>query len=367
MSDTLRNYTKPIAEFDPNSKPDEWADRSRYWAAKADRTPARKRRQRRTEPLVLAGHGLSVRVDKGCLFVKGGKTHYPAEPKELRYFKGGLDLPPRIITLDGSGIISLDALDWMAEQGMTFVRINYDGSHSMVMSPTGYSAIPKKVSWQLETRENQKQQLAFAIETTRNKFKAAIETLEKHISKSEKQIAAIEIHKKASLELLKSKSLSFLLGIEGKAALAYWHAWRGLSLKWKSQSRYPIPDEWKVFRARSSLLTGVESVSMRASNPINAMLNYTYAVLMTEMRIKAIADEYDPMIGILHDQRRRKDRPPAFALDLMEPLRPVVDRTILQLISKETFSGADFQLQSDGVCRLNPELARRLAGLVSVD
>jgi CRISPR-associated protein Cas1 len=33
----------------------------------------------------------------------------------------------------------------------------------------------------------------------------------------------------------------------------------------------------------------------------------------------------------------------------MEPLRPVVDRAPLKLIAEETFSGADFQLQSDGV------------------
>lgn len=44
----------------------------------------------------------------------------------------------------------------------------------------------------------------------------------------------------------------------------------------------------------------------------------------------------------------------------MEPLRPVADRRILELIRTETFSGADFDLQSDGVVRVNPELVRRL-------
>jgi CRISP-associated protein Cas1 len=98
-----------------------------------------------------------------------------------------------------------------------------------------------------------------------------------------------------------------------------------------------------------------------ASHPINAMLKYAYAVLMTEMRIKAIADGFDPMLVIVHDQRHYfKERTPSFALDLMEPLRPVVDRAILKMAAEETFSGADFQLQSDGVCRLNPELARRV-------
>jgi len=85
--------------------------------------------------------------------------------------------------------------------------------------------------------------------------------------------------------------------------------------------------------------------------------------LMAEMRIGAIKDGYDPTIGILHDQREvKKELTPSFALDLMEPLRPVVDRAVLKLVREETFTGADFVLQSDGVCRLNPELARHVAG-----
>jgi CRISP-associated protein Cas1 len=54
---------------------------------------------------------------------------------------------------------------------------------------------------------------------------------------------------------------------------------------------------------------------------------------------------------------------PAFALDRMEPMRPVVDRVVLDLVETTTFSGGDFAMQPDGVCRLNPQLARRVAQL----
>lgn len=366
MSDTLRNYTKPVAEFDSNSNPDGWAERCGYWAAKADATPTRKRRERRTAPLVLSGHGLAVRVDKGCLIVRDGNTHYPTTAKEYRFFRGGLDLSPRIVALDGSGIITLDAIDWMAEQGIAFVRINYDGPHAVAFSPNGYAANPEKVRWQLETRDNPRAQLQFAKDVIRQKFEAALETLAEYVPNSKSQLAAIETTRAAIAELPKTKSLSVLLSVEGKAALAYWTAWRSIAIKWKSESRYPVPDEWKSFNARSSVLSGKKWKNWRAANPINAMLNYAYAALLTEMRIKAITDGYDPMLGILHDQRHKeKERTPSFALDLMEPLRPVVDRAVLELIADETFSGADFQLQSDGVCRLNPELARIVAAASS--
>lgn len=51
----------------------------------------------------------------------------------------------------------------------------------------------------------------------------------------------------------------------------------------------------------------------------------------------------------------------------MEPMRPVVDRAVLQLVQENTFTGADFSIQQDGVCRLNPELARRVAQLALED
>jgi hypothetical protein len=54
---------------------------------------------------------------------------------------------------------------------------------------------------------------------------------------------------------------------------------------------------------------------------------------------------------------------PGFALDHMEPMRPVVDRAVLQLIDAVAFTGADSWIQHDGVCRMNPELARREAQL----
>ena len=42
----------------------------------------------------------------------------------------------------------------------------------------------------------------------------------------------------------------------------------------------------------------------------------------------------------------------------MEPLRPVVDRGVLDLVRDQTFKPADFTIRKDGVCRLNPELAK---------
>jgi CRISP-associated protein Cas1 len=54
-----------------------------------------------------------------------------------------------------------------------------------------------------------------------------------------------------------------------------------------------------------------------------------------------------------------------FVFDLMEPERPKVDRAVLNFIMGHVFDPADFVIRSDGVCRLNLEMARMVVAKVS--
>ncbi|HEY1877546.1 MAG TPA: CRISPR-associated endonuclease Cas1, partial [Rhizomicrobium sp.] len=51
--------------------------------------------------------------------------------------------------------------------------------------------------------------------------------------------------------------------------------------------------------------------------------------------------------------------------DLMEPLRPVVARRILEFILSHAFTPGDFTINKWGGCRLNPQMARVIASQVS--
>jgi len=81
--------------------------------------------------------------------------------------------------------------------------------------------------------------------------------------------------------------------------------------------------------------------------------NYCYTVLESEVRIKAIAEGYDPTIGIIREGR---DGSLNVLFDLMEPKRPGIDRSV------SVFDPADFSIRGDGVVRLNPQVGRRVAG-----
>jgi CRISPR-associated protein Cas1 len=66
------------------------------------------------------------------------------------------------------------------------------------------------------------------------------------------------------------------------------------------------------------------------------------------------------MLGIMYFERESS---PDFVFDLMDPERPKVDRVILGFLKSEALHPADFTIREDGVVRVNPQLARRVAGL----
>ena len=70
---------------------------------------------------------------------------------------------------------------------------------------------------------------------------------------------------------------------------------------------------------------------------------------------------FDLSIGVLHTSYERQQ---PLVYDLMEPLRPIVDRAVLCIVQAHTFTPGDFTLLSSGVCRVNPQLAKRIVGKV---
>jgi CRISP-associated protein Cas1 len=59
------------------------------------------------------------------------------------------------------------------------------------------------------------------------------------------------------------------------------------------------------------------------------------------------------------------DRSSKFIFDLMEPAPPRVDRAVLHFVRGHVLDPVDFVIRADGVCRLNPEMARMVVAKVS--
>jgi hypothetical protein len=112
------------------------------------------------------------------------------------------------------------------------------------------------------------------------------------------------------------------------------------------------------FDARNSPL-GRGRTARNAANPVNAIVNYLYGLAEVECHLALIAVGLDPGLGIVHTDKKDRD---SLALDLLEPIRPLADRHVLELLAARHFRASDFHETRDGVCRLMPSLTAELAG-----
>jgi len=136
---------------------------------------------------------------------------------------------------------------------------------------------------------------------------------------------------------------------EAIAAAAYWSAWSTVPLRFARRDADRLPDGWRTFGARTSPLTASPRLAI---NPANSVLSYLYAILEAEARLACLAVGLDPGLGVLHADHKARD---SLALDIVEPVRPLVDRFALRVLTERGLRAADFVETRHGVCRVGPK------------
>lgn len=152
-----------------------------------------------------------------------------------------------------------------------------------------------------------------------------------------------------------AKTIESIRLFESRGAYAYWGAWNDLPINFPKADLCRVPDHWRTFKNRVSPLTGSPRL---AANPVNAVLNFLYAVLESEARLAVAALGLDPGLGVLHADTPARD---SLACDVMEPVRPMVDAYLLNWITHETLRRQWFFEQRDGSCRLMGPFAVQLS------
>ncbi len=343
----------------------DWAERNEHWIKRSGPRPRYRRpRERPKEPLILTGHGVSLRVERDTLLIRNGFTHYPQERETFRFFKGEPNLPPKIIMLDGSGGLSFDVVSWLAAQNIALFRIDYLGDVVSIIGGSGAAYDSERVRWQIETRADPERRLDFCCDLISRKIEATVQTMKSALPETRARGAALEQAARSieRLERRAVRSVNDVMIIEAQTAARYFSAWRGLPLRWRRQARSPVPKSWQLAEGRGSMRDRRGASNRHATHPVNAMLNYAYAILHSQVQIEAIGEGYDPRLGIMHESRPEAQ---ALIFDLVEPRRPIVDAAVLKFVAAELFSAADFVICDDGTCRLAPQLARRLCEAIA--
>jgi CRISPR-associated protein Cas1 len=91
----------------------------------------------------------------------------------------------------------------------------------------------------------------------------------------------------------------------------------------------------------------------RATTPGNALLNYLYAILESEVTVALLAAGLDPGIGMFYADIDGRSSP---ALDAIEAARPHVDYWLHAYLASSAFANCDFAELSDGEVRLTHPL-----------
>jgi len=153
---------------------------------------------------------------------------------------------------------------------------------------------------------------------------------------------ATETLKRLADRTARTAGLPELLGVEGEGAAVYFRAFPSL-----------FTDKVAGLPA-----FGFDRRSRRPpADPVNACLSLCYALLTRTCATALEIAGLDPWAGLYHADRPGR---PALALDLMEPLRPILaDSTVLTALNNGELSPSDFITVGPG-CNLTPGGRRTL-------
>ena len=294
---------------------------------------------------VVDGYGVQVRVRRRSLVVSDGIGRFRRE----RSFAKALVGIKRLVILSHEGAITLEALRWLTDAGIAFLEIDRDGEVIAASASYGLSDPRLRRALALATTNTA------GLEIARFLLHAKIAGQERNLTRP---IFANNVRAEVSdcLNVAKNaRSIPEILTAEARGALAYWGAWKDVSLRFARKEEKSIPEYWRTFGQRRSPITDSPRL---AANPANATLNYLYALLEAECRFACLACGLDPGLGVFHADQKSRD---SLALDLMEAVRPKVDAYLLDLIEARTFSSKDFVETRRGVCRVLAPLTHTLA------
>ena len=296
------------------------------------------------------GLGERVVVERGALEVHDGVGPHR---RSRRYDRATHGLR-RLVILNASGVVSLDALRWCANLGVGVVVFGRDGSAELTSTPRMTD----------DARLRRTQALApfepYGLDVAHWLMSRKVMGQGKLLFRRFGDSGTAETIGDLALATEGVETIDELRQLEASAAALYFGAWSGraeCAPTFAAKDRRRIPPHWSRYEGRRSVLASAAS-NRKAERPVNAMLNYLYSLVEAEAILACQVVGLDPGLGIVHADTKGRQ---SVALDLMEPVRPEVDAFVLDMVERRTFRKAEFTETSDGHVRLLAPLTHELA------
>jgi CRISPR-associated endonuclease Cas1 len=294
--------------------------------------------------------GVRLTVDRGALVVHDGMGPH----RRTRRFEKATHGLRRVVLIGTTGLVTLDALTWCRRLGIGIVVLAPDGTATLASTP--------RMTDDARLRRMQARAIDFPVGVDLARELIA----DKLVGQAKVLTGYFSAHDEASTvadlvdALAATDDVEEIRGIEAAAASVYWQSWAGQPEcvpLFAPRDRNRIPGHWSRFEGRRSVLASANG-NRKAERPLNAVLNYLYALAEAEAVLACQAVGLDPGLGIVHNDARARQ---SLALDLIEPVRPMVDAFALDLLERRTFRKIEFTETADGNCRLKPRLTHELA------
>jgi CRISPR-associated protein Cas1 len=280
-----------------------------------------------------------LNVDRSRLLVRNGihdpdiePDRYEVQPRNARFDS---------LIIDGhSGNITLDAIKWLMRHDIPLFILDYNGTLLSSTLPREPVNGPLKVS-QIDAYKDEAKRFYIAKKLVEAKAQRTLDVNKWLAARYGAIPATVQSDLSDELERLHlCADVPRLRSIEGRIAEIYWrYMQRVLPAKFGFTSRMH------------------ETRQMNASDPLNTLLNYGYAILESQCRKALNGVGLEPTIGFLHEARQTKY---PLVYDLQEPYRWLVDTTVISCLESGWFGKKDFYRMDNYVLRLRPETAKKL-------
>jgi CRISPR/Cas system-associated endonuclease Cas1 len=309
--------------------------------------------------VVVSFTGPAIRVDGNRLVIRDGPQETP--PLCLTRAEASRKLRHIIVCGHAGGFVTFDALRWLRDTGVAFSQLDWNGTVVIASGPRSPDQPDLRRAQALVcSGVMPKAADAITCEILRVKLRGQAEVA-RLLGFEEASATISGLAEGIERETDGTRALS----LEAEAAWSYWNLWERMPIRFARRNPQRLgpdnrwrpgrPDPWLTFGSRTSLLSTKPS---RATTPGNALLNYLYAILESEMTIALLAEGLDPGIGMVHADI---DGRASLALDAIEAVRPYVEYWLFTYLQATAFANRDFHELPDGEVRLSHPLTSHLA------
>ncbi len=201
--------------------------------------------------ITLFGYGIKVRVNRGHLFIEDG---IGPDRRQVLLPRVGHGLR-RLVVIGNDGMVSLAALRWLADQDAAFVMLERDGQ---VLATTG----PVRSS---DARLRRAQALAnqsgVALRIARELISRKLTGQERVVRDKLLDSATAQMIAGFRADVDTAETMDAIRMLEAQGAAAYWSVWRCLPINFPKNDLRRVPDHWRAFDTRKSLLSGSQRLA----------------------------------------------------------------------------------------------------------